>query len=409
MLMSTDPGDLVLDITCGSGTTAYVAEQWGRRWISCDTSRVALTLAKQRLMTAHFDYYRLAHPEEGIGSGLEYEYVDTVSAKTLGEGEPPVQTVLYDRPLIERRKSRVSGPFTVEAVPAPQVGSFAATESEAPVAEEELADAAYEPGGTCGGDPAPGRMAGSAVAFRGARQGRQEIAVQPAWSPCWEHCIYRPRRRLPGRKMVAMGGGGGGANTAIPADWQPQRVLAVFGPEHAPLEQRTVENAWHEAQTLGTDILLFCAFQFDSEAAKDIDELSPAKVGMQLLKVQMNPDLLTGDLRKAGSSDQSFWLIGQPDIRLHHLGDDQLQVEVLGFDYYDPEGGGRIQSGSDKHIAMWMLDTDYDGRSPLPGTGIFSDVAGRGMEQVGEEPPCRHRPGEDGGLSRHEVTALPLR
>ncbi len=150
MLMSTDPGDLVLDITCGSGTTAYVAEQWGRRWISCDTSRVALTLAKQRLLTAHFDYYRLAHPEEGIGSGLEYEYVDTVSAKTLGEGEPPVRTVLYDRPLIEGRKSRVSGPFTVEAVPAPQVGSFAATESEAPVAEEELADAAYEPVGRAG-------------------------------------------------------------------------------------------------------------------------------------------------------------------------------------------------------------------------------------------------------------------
>ena len=113
ILMSTDPGDLVLDITCGSGTTAYVAEQWGRRWISCDTSRVALTLAKQRLMTAHFDYYQLAHPEEGIGSGLKYECVDTVSPKTLAEDAPPERTVLYDRPLIEGRKSRVSGPFTV--------------------------------------------------------------------------------------------------------------------------------------------------------------------------------------------------------------------------------------------------------------------------------------------------------
>ena len=98
MLMTTDPGDLVLDITCGSGTTAYVAEQWGRRWISCDTSRVALTLAKQRLMTAHFDYYRLAHPEEGIGSGLEYECVDTVSPKILAEDAPPERVVLYDRP-----------------------------------------------------------------------------------------------------------------------------------------------------------------------------------------------------------------------------------------------------------------------------------------------------------------------
>ncbi len=148
MLMTTDPGDLVLDITCGSGTTAYVAEQWGRRWISCDTSRVALTLAKQRLMTAHFDYYQLAHPEEGIGSGLEYEHVDTVSPKILGEDAPPVRTVLYDRPLVEGRKSRVSGPFTVEAVPAPQVRSFEMLESEAPVTE--LADAAYEPVGRAG-------------------------------------------------------------------------------------------------------------------------------------------------------------------------------------------------------------------------------------------------------------------
>src|SRR5206468_3401962 len=70
LLMTTDPGDLVFDPTCGSGTTAYVAEQWGRRWITCDTSRVALTLAKQRLMTATFDYYQLAKPEEGISSGF---------------------------------------------------------------------------------------------------------------------------------------------------------------------------------------------------------------------------------------------------------------------------------------------------------------------------------------------------
>ena len=73
LLMTTDPGDLVLDPTCGSGTTAYVAEQWGRRWITCDTSRVAVTLAKQRLMTADFDYYELAHPEEGVGSGFRYK------------------------------------------------------------------------------------------------------------------------------------------------------------------------------------------------------------------------------------------------------------------------------------------------------------------------------------------------
>jgi adenine-specific DNA-methyltransferase len=77
--MTTDPGDLVLDITCGSGTTAYVAEQCGRRWITCETSRVALTLAKQRLITAVFDYYRLAHEQEGVGSGFIYKTVPHVT------------------------------------------------------------------------------------------------------------------------------------------------------------------------------------------------------------------------------------------------------------------------------------------------------------------------------------------
>jgi len=81
--MTTDPGDLVFDPTCGSGTTAYVAEQWGRRWITCDTSRVALTLARQRLMTAVFDYYELAHPEEGVGSGFKYKTVPHVTLKSI--------------------------------------------------------------------------------------------------------------------------------------------------------------------------------------------------------------------------------------------------------------------------------------------------------------------------------------
>ena len=81
MLMTTDPGDLVLDITCGSGTTAFVAEQWGRRWITCDTSRVAIALAKQRLMTASFDYYELAHPDEGVGSGFKYKTVPHITLK----------------------------------------------------------------------------------------------------------------------------------------------------------------------------------------------------------------------------------------------------------------------------------------------------------------------------------------
>ncbi|RZB35516.1 MAG: adenine-specific DNA-methyltransferase [Desulfobacteraceae bacterium Eth-SRB2] len=124
ILMTTDPGDLVLDITCGSGTTANVAEQWGRRWITCDTSRVALTLAKQRLMTANFVYYKLAHPDEGIGSGFEYKTVPHITLKSIANNEPPATETLYDQPYIDNKKTRITGPFTVEAVPAPYAKSF---------------------------------------------------------------------------------------------------------------------------------------------------------------------------------------------------------------------------------------------------------------------------------------------
>ena len=121
LLMATDPGDLVLDPTCGSGTTAYVAEQWGRRWISCDTSRVAVTLATQRLMTAAFDYYELAHPAEGVGSGFTYKTVPHVTLKSIANNEPPGQETLYDQPKVDGSRVRVTGPLTVEAVPAPTV------------------------------------------------------------------------------------------------------------------------------------------------------------------------------------------------------------------------------------------------------------------------------------------------
>src|SRR6266436_9017206 len=136
ILMTTDPGDLIFDPTCGSGTTAFVAEQWGRRWITCDTSRVATTLAKQRLMTADFDYYELAHPEEGVGSGFRYKTVPHVTLKSIANN-PEIregmtreqidtaitkyadQETLYDQPYADKSRVRVTGPFTVEAVPAP--------------------------------------------------------------------------------------------------------------------------------------------------------------------------------------------------------------------------------------------------------------------------------------------------
>jgi adenine-specific DNA-methyltransferase len=160
----------------------------------------------------------------------------------------------------------------------------------------------------------------------------------------------------------------------------PKRVVISFGPDHAPLEQKQVELAWEESRTLNPKpaMILFAAFQFDPEAAKDIDDLTPQRTGTTFLKIQMNTDLLTEDLKKKRSSNESFWLVGQPDVELRRIakGEDkgEYQVQVNGFDYYNPRTG-TVESGDTSKIAMWMLDTDYDGRSLYPRQ-VFFPMAG---------------------------------
>ncbi|HQQ51093.1 MAG TPA: site-specific DNA-methyltransferase, partial [Spirochaetota bacterium] len=132
LLMTTDPGDLVFDITCGSGTTAYIAEDYGRRWITCDTSRVSITITKQRIMTSIFDYYKLAHEKEGISSGFEYKTVPHVTLSQIANDQPYGLEVLIDQPKLDTSKKRITGPFTVEAVPAPYAKSFDDLEYDIP-------------------------------------------------------------------------------------------------------------------------------------------------------------------------------------------------------------------------------------------------------------------------------------
>ena len=383
ILITTDPGDLVLDVTCGSGTTAYVAEQWGRRWIVCDTSRVAIAVARQRLMTASFDYYELAHPDEGVGSGFRYRSVADVSAASLAYDEPPKHVTLYDQPEIDRGKARVTGPFTVEAVPAPMVKSL---------------DDVVDPGPSLG--PSTFRQAqGAASSGTGesmeadasvARSGetlrqsdwRDELLKTGISGKAGQHIAFARLEPLPGARWLHAEGetrpdaaGADRVGERAPA-WNPERVVVSFGPDHAPLEQRQVEHAWEEARTLASKpaLLVFAAFQFDPEAAKDIDELQPAQTGMHFLKVQMNADLLTDDLKRKRASNESFWLIGQPEVEIEKIADGadagRYRVSVHGFDYYNTKTGGVESGGADK-IALWLLDPDYDGRSLFPRQAFF--------------------------------------
>ena len=369
LLLATDPGDLVFDPTCGSGTTALVAEQWGRRWMTCDTSRVSIALAKRRLMTPVFEFYTLAHPDEGIGSGLRYEGAQRTTLESIANGQPPDEVTLYDRPLVEKEKARVTGPFTVEAVPAPAVKTVDEIVDLTPALSEKVNGRADESVTRSGETLRQGEWRDELLktGIRGkAGQRISFVRLEPLPGTRWLHAEGETRPDAAGAERVHEEG------TA----WNPERVVVSFGPDHAPLEQRQVEHAWEEARTLRPQpkLLVFAAFQFDPEAAKDIDELKPELTGMQFLKVQMNADLLTDDLKKKRASNESFWLIGQPDVELEKIteGDDQgkCRVSVLGFDYYNTKTGGVESGGADK-IAMWLLDLDYDGRSLFPRQVFF--------------------------------------
>jgi len=343
ILMTTDPSDLILDPTCGSGTTAFIAEQWGRRWITCDTSRVAIALTRQRLMTASYDYYELQNPKEGVQSGFNYKIVPHVTLKSIANDESPESVELYDQPFIDSKKIRVTGPFTVEAVPAPYVVPIGGT----PIQQE----------------------ADASVARLGDTRRHGD----------WRSELFKTGIRAKGGQMIQFTR----VETLQGAHWlhaeaetketEPKKAVICFGPDHAPLEQRQVEKALEEASHFfpKPKIVVFAAFQFDPEAAKDIDE---AKTGMTLLKVQMNADLLTDDLKKKRTSNESFWLIGQPDVTVESItsgpNTGKIAVTVNGFDYYDPRTG-EIKSGGPSNIAVWMLDPDYDGRSLFPRQVFF--------------------------------------
>jgi adenine-specific DNA-methyltransferase len=318
-------------------------------------------------MTGVFDYYKLADATAGVSGGFIYKTVPHITLKSIANNPEIKEGMtrnqidaaiakyadsepLYDQPQIDKTKARVTGPFTVEAVPAVTVRPIDEVR-ELPVADNSISRS----GATSRQDEWRDELARTGV--RGKSKQKIDFArLEPLPAARYLHAI-------------------GETN-----DKQPKTVVVSFGPEHAPLEQRQVEQAWEEARGLmpQPEMLLFAAFHFDPEAGKDIDELDPKKTGMLFLRSQMNTDLLTDDLKKKRASNESFWLIGQPDVVVRQIkkGDDKglWQVDVCGFDYYNP-ANGKIESGDTTKIAMWLLDTDYDGRSLYPRQ-VFFPMAG---------------------------------
>jgi len=321
MLMTTDPGDLVFDPTCGAGTTAYVAERWGRRWITCDTSRVAIFLARQRLMTAKFDYYRLANPNIGVGAGFECETVPHITLKSIAQNEPPETEILHDRPRVDHGRVRVSGPFTVEGIPVP-------------VLEEQA-----QPNATVEGIAIDHMnimlemLQKDGITFLGGR-----------------------KMMLAGLRLISSAGFLHAEGEAAQND-ESIRVAVSFGPRYAPITARQVDEAIRSSYRLGFDALVLAGFAFDPEAQATIQ-----KNPIPRLKVHMahiSPDVIVGDLLKTTKGSQLFAVFGEPDIEIKKTASGFV-VRLLGVDVYDPTTG-EVQSTSAEGIRAWFLDEDYDG------------------------------------------------
>lgn len=336
MLMQTDPGDLILDITCGSGTTAYAAEQWGRRWITCDTSRVAIDLAKQRLMTATYDYYKLAQPEQGVDSGFVYKTVPHITLKSIANDEPPETETLYDQPEVDKTKIRVTGPFTVESLPSAMVKSV---------------------------DDIDGNDDGSDMTAK-QDEYREEILATGIIGKNGNKMDFSRVEPAQGTEYIQA--------IAETKEENPRRAAIHFGSETKVMDAGRVEDVFDEVEKMRPrpQIIVIAAYQFDPEATKLIDETKWPDI--QIFAVQMNTDLMTGDLKKKRASNQSFFFIGQPDVELIHdkRTKDVYKVRVNGFDYYNPKTG-KVDSGSINNIAMWMLDEDYDGSCVEPEQVFF--------------------------------------
>ena len=371
LLMTTDPGDLVFDPTCGGGTTAYVAEQWGRRWITCDTSRVATTLTKQRLVTASYEYYTLREPQRGVGGGFVYESVVNVSPRTLAYGEEAEPIVLYDRPQREKKIWRVTGPFTVEAVPAPVVHAPIDAHRDAieSAAEENTNDVdrnITRHGASIRQHEWSAELLQTGI--RGKGNQRFHFAhLEPLATPIYLHAD-------------------GVFKNQVTEQAEQDRIVVSFGPIDAPLDVLHVERALEEAQKLVPKpaCIIFAAFQFDPQASQMIEEKIFPQV--RLLKVLMNPDLLTDDLQKNKADNESFWLIGTPDIDVEPAQEPDSKkredyiVTIRGFDYFsinNKTGKTDVISGGTDDIALWMLDTDYNGRSLYPRQLFLPTKQGR--------------------------------
>jgi len=357
LLMTSRPGDLVLDPTCGSGTTAYVAEQWGRRWITIDTSRVPLALARQRLLTATFAWYELNDESRGPAAGFVYKrkqnkkgeevggIVPHITLKSIANNEPPAEEVLVDRPEVDNRVVRVSGPFTVEAtIPTP-------VDWEADGIEDSGAESAATYGSFV--DRMVEVLRRSPIL---RLEGNRTVTLKNIRPPA-------KTLSLSAEAMLEGALPGGPGKSANGAAQKP--VAMVFGPESGAVSEKLVYEAAREAHMKDYAHLFVIGFAIQPNARQLVDRCQEV-VGVPATYVQATPDLMMGDLLKNMRSSQIFSVCGLPEIRIKRekkkdkAGQDQYRVALLGFDVFDP-ATMEVDHRSGDDVPAWFLDTDYNG------------------------------------------------
>ena len=316
ILMTTDPGDLVLDPTCGSGTTALVSEQWGRRWITVDTSRVALALARTRLMTVKLPFYKLKE-KDNVRAGFEYKTVPHVTLKSLANNEPSETEVLYDRPYENKAVVRVTGPFTVESLSPHRVSDQQEMVSSERFVETVISNLL---------------KAGVQTGKKGARVEFVNLDILPSGPEVQATGEYKTGDGL-------------------------KKVAIAVGPEFGSVDDDFIRDATRVAKKFA-ELLIVAAPSFDASAFSLTNDVE----GLRVMKVKINPDLSMGDLLKKTGSGNLFLAFGEPDVRVKTT-KNGVVAEIVGVDIYDPVKSEIRSSGSgdpEHDIAAWFIDTNYN-------------------------------------------------
>ena len=413
LLLATDPGDLVLDPTCGSGTTAYVAEQWGRRWITIDTSRVSLALARARIMGARYPYYLLADTPEGqkkeaelagrlpssqptygdIRQGFVYERVPHITLKSIANNTE-IDTIWDERtPKMDEIRGKL-GKF--EEWEVPREGTDGAKkcdaallaewwklrrERQAAIDKSIAAKAEYEylydkPYA----DNSKVRVAGpftieSLSPYRNLIVDENDEVKDPlAINPVEDYKEVKDfgamildelkrsgvqqsdkKNRITFESLEPIPGRYICAKGRYLRGGKSVEAGIFIGPEFGTVERADLVSALREAGTLGVDEVISCAFSYEAS----VGDLSFP--GMPLIKARMNADLhMAGELKSTGAGNL-FVVFGEPQIEIIEEGD-MRRVKILGMDVFNPQTG-KVTSSEAKDIACWFVDTNYNEES----------------------------------------------